>query len=240
MSILATFVSTMSAVKYSRNSPSRDIAPPSVYGTATRLNSQLDPRTLINVTWSFSVDPTFEYLVRFHFCDIVSVSPEQLFFNVYINSWLVALNLDLSNLTSKILGTPFYMDVVRTSSDSQVLSVSIGPSTLAPYPDGILNGLEIMKLSDSRGSFVARDFKANSNKKVWVIVGISIGVSFVAFFSALFLFVACRRRRSSLVVHSADDHIGNNRGGGSETQEISLPMELQFFSVQKLCTGSLL
>lgn len=219
---LATFVSTMSAVKYSRNSPSRDIAPPSVYGTATRLNSQLDPRTLINVTWSFSVDPTFEYLVRFHFCDIVSVSPEQLFFNVYINSWLVALNLDLSNLTSKILGTPYYMDVVRTSSDSQVLSVSIEPSTLAPYPDGILNGLEIMKLSDSRGSFVARDFKANSNKKVWVIVGISIGVSFVAFFSALFLFVACRRRRSSLVVHSADDHIGNNRGGGSETQENKL------------------
>lgn len=221
---LATFVSNMSAVKYSKNSPSRDIAPPSVYGTATRLNSQQDPRTLINVTWSFSVDPTFEYLVRFHFCDIVSVSPGQLFFNVYINSWLVALNLDLSNLTSEILGTPYYMDVVRTSSDSQVLSVSIEPSTLvAPYPDGILNGLEIMKLSDSRGSFVARDFKANSNKKVWVIVGISIGVSFVAFFSALFLFVAYRRRRrSSLVGHSADDHIVNNRGGGSETQENKL------------------
>lgn len=234
---LVTFVSNMRAVNYWTKWPTRDTAPPSVYGTATRLNSQQDPHIRVNVTWSFSVDPNFQYLVRFHFCDIVSVSPEQLFFNVYINSWLVALNLDLSNLTSNILGTPYCMDVVTTSSDGQVLSVSIEPSTLvAPYPDGILNGLEIMKLSDSRGSFVVRDFKVNSKKKAWVIVGISIGVSFVAFFSALFLFVVYRRRRrrSTLVGHSADDHIVNNAGGNCQTLENKHASGIAIISCSKI------
>lgn len=233
---LVTFVSNMRAVNYSTKWPTRDTAPPSVYGTATRLNSQQDPRTRFNVTWSFSVDPNFQYLVRFHFCDIVSVSPEQLFFNVYINSWLVALNLDLSNLTSNILGTPYCMDVVTTSSDGQVLSVSIEPSTLVtPYADGILNGLEIMKLSDSRGSFAVRDFKVNSKKKAWVIVGISIGVSFVTFFSAFFLFVVCRRRRrSSLVGHSADNHIVNNAGGNCQTLENKHASGIAIISCSKI------
>lgn len=234
---LVTFVSNMRAVNYWTKWPTRDTAPPSVYGTATRLNSQQDPHIRVNVTWSFSVDPNFQYLVRFHFCDIVSVSPEQLFFNVYINSWLVALNLDLSNLTSNILGTPYCMDVVTTSSDGQVLSVSIEPSTLvAPYPDGILNGLEIMKLSDSRGSFVVRDFKVNSKKKAWVIVGISIGVSFVGFFSALFLFVVYRRRRrrSTLVGHSADDHIVNNAGGNCQTLENKHASGIAIISCSKI------
>ncbi|XP_057476840.1 receptor-like protein kinase HERK 1 [Actinidia eriantha] len=217
---LVNFVSNFKAVNYSTKW--HNIAPSSVYGTATRLNSQPDPNTAVNMTWFFPVDPGFQYLVRFHFCDIVSTLPEQLFFNVYINTWLVALNLDLSNLTSNVLGAPYIMDVVAKSSNSRNLGVSVGPSTLGiGYPDGILNGLEIMKLSNSRSSLAASDFEVSSTNKVWVILGVAMGGSFIAVLLSLFLFVFCkrRRRRSSLVAHSTEDHFVVDGGQISRTVE---------------------
>lgn len=229
------FVSKIGAVNYSMKWPTRNVAPSYVYGTATTLNSQLDPNTLVNVTWFFPVDPGFDYLVRFHFCDIVSKTPGQLFFNVYINSWLVAMNLDLSILTSNILGTPYVLDVVTSSSYSAFLNVSISPSNVGnTYPNIILNGLEIMKLSDSRGSLDVRDSKGNSKKKIWVILSIAIGVLFIAMFSALVLFVVCRRRRrrSSLVDHSTEDHFAINGGGISE------PMENKYASGTAIISSS--
>ncbi|KAI8031537.1 putative receptor-like protein kinase [Camellia lanceoleosa] len=228
------FVSKIGAVNYSMKWPTRNVAPSYVYGTATTLNSQLDPNTLVNVTWFFPVDPGFDYLVRFHFCDIVSKTPGQLFFNVYINSWLVAMNLDLSILTSNILGTPYVLDVVTSSSYSAFLNVSISPSNVGnTYPNIILNGLEIMKLSDSRGSLAVRDSKGNSKKKIWVILSIAIGVLFIAMFSALVLFVVCRRRRrSSLVDHSTEDHFAINGGGISE------PMENKYASGTAIISSS--
>ncbi|XP_052205988.1 receptor-like protein kinase HERK 1 isoform X2 [Diospyros lotus] len=218
---LVTVVSNIGAVNYSRKWPSRDVAPPSVYGTGSRLNSQNDPHFTANATWSFHVDPGFEYLVRLHFCDIVSSSPKQLFFNVYIDSCL-AMNLDLSNVTSNIFGAPYYADFVTRSSKNGALSVSIGPSNLGTsYPDGILNGLEILKLSNSKGS-LAVESKTSSKNKVWMILGVGIGVSLVAAFLAASLLIICTRRRrkrrsSVLDDHSTEDHSGINGVGSSLT-----------------------
>ena len=45
--------------------------------------------------------------------------------------------------------------------------MSVGPSTLGnAYLDGVLNGLESMKLSNSRGSLAASDFEVSSTNKV--------------------------------------------------------------------------
>uniref|UniRef100_A0A5B7BL20 Protein kinase domain-containing protein n=1 Tax=Davidia involucrata TaxID=16924 RepID=A0A5B7BL20_DAVIN len=223
---LVEFVSNVSAVNYSRGWPTKDSAPSSVYGTATKLDSLKDPRTTANVTWLFDVDPGFEYLFRFHFCDIESSPTEKLLFNVYINSLLVAESLDLSNLTSNIFGAPYYMDVVTRLGNGQQISVSVGPSAMDfSYPNGILNGLEIMKINNSRGSLDSMDSEiqpltSSSKMKVWVILGLAIGVLFIAMVAAFILFQMCRRRRRlAYVGRSSQDHFSMNGGGSPQTME---------------------
>lgn len=211
---LVKFVENITAVNYT-GFPTKDIAPASVYGTATKLDTEFDPNTHTNMTWLFDVDPGFNYFVRFHFCDIVSLEPKQMFFNVYINSLLVVRDLDLSKQTSNILRSPYYIDFVSRSRNSRNLSISIGPSeAYNAYPNGILNGLEIMKISDFKGSLDLGETKvqsssSNSKIKSWTIIGSVIVVTFVAVVLALVFFMMWRRRKLADVNHSAQDKFGN-------------------------------
>ncbi|KAL9371729.1 hypothetical protein Peur_036869 [Populus x canadensis] len=195
---LATNVSNIAAVKYVAGGATQDSAPNAVYGTAIRMNSENDPNSNFNVTWEFNVNPGFQYLVRFHFCDIVSSSLNYLYFNVYIDSWLVAENEDPSSFANA-LAVAFYKDFVTAATVSNKLRVSIGPTnTIAgAYPNAILNGLEIMKMNNSLGSLSgpAPDVSDSSSKKnVGVIVGLSIGAVILVVLAGIF-FVFCRKRR---------------------------------------------
>ncbi|KAH8497181.1 hypothetical protein H0E87_019760 [Populus deltoides] len=193
---LVTFVSNVTAVNFTGGGPTENIAPSLVYGTATRLNSDSDPNINANVTWLFDVDPGFEYLVRFHFCDILSNPHPKLYFNVYIGSWLVYQNLDLLKLTFS-LGAPYFMDVITRASDTRLLNVSVGPSNVGiPYPNAILNGLEIMKISNSEDSLDVLDSisSRSSEVKVIIVVGLTVGL-FLVVVLAFVLFLLCRRRK---------------------------------------------
>ncbi|KAL5733365.1 hypothetical protein ACOSP7_032704 [Xanthoceras sorbifolium] len=212
--VLPKFVSNVSAVKFNGTNVTEIFAPADVYGTASMLNSEHDPNTKVNITWTFDVDPGFQHLVRFHFCDIVNVS--ELVFNVYINSWIVSRYFDLREHTSHIPGAPYYMDFIIRKSDSNQLNVSVGPPDLNElYPNGILNGLEIMKINNSRSSLDVLDsFSSKSSKtKVGLIVGIAAG-SFITVVSVVVLFLLCRRRRRlAHVAHlKAEDNFAMNRG----------------------------
>lgn len=195
---LVKFVSNVDAVNYTKSKATTETAPRLVYGTASRLNSEADPNTRANMTWSFTVDPEFNYLVRFHFCDIVSASLNQMFFNVYINSWSVVKHLDLSNLTSSVLGTPYFLDVVMGAGSSNLVNVSIGPSDIDNvYPNAILNGLEIMKLNNSMGSLVASDAASSSSSKlkIGLIAAVAGGALLLVILSVVVVLLVCRRRR---------------------------------------------
>ncbi|XP_057954484.1 receptor-like protein kinase HERK 1 isoform X2 [Malania oleifera] len=202
---LASNVSNLGAVTYINGGPTPNIAPVSVYGTATQMNSSDNPNSKFNVTWKFDVEQGFHYLVRFHFCDIVSLGLNVLYFNVYLNSWIIAQDLDLSSLTNNNLGAPYYLDIVTPLADRNTLNVSIGPSSLAvDYPNAILNGLEIMKMNNSMGSLSGASVmvpSSSSSKNVGMIVGVSIGV-FVAVVLAGILFMMCRKRKLVFVGHS--------------------------------------
>ncbi|GLT33866.1 hypothetical protein SLA2020_084220 [Shorea laevis] len=195
---LATDVSNIGAVQYPQVGATPDTAPKTVYGTCTRMNSENDPNSNFNITWEFDVDPGFQYLVRFHFCDIVSKSLNQLYFNLYIGYMIAYRDVDLSFMATNELAVALYMDYVVASNTNSKLRVSVGPSTLrGTYPDAILNGLEIMKMNNSDGSLsglgsVASD--SSEKKKVGVIVGVSIAAAFAVVLAA-FLFVCNRRRR---------------------------------------------
>ncbi|CAN1798389.1 Receptor-like protein kinase HERK 1 [Linum perenne] len=158
---LAVNVTDFSAVSFKGKGPTNFTAPLAVYGTATRLNSDGDPATLANVTWHFGVDPGFDYLVRFHFCDILALDPHpNFYFNVYVESELVYKYLDLKNLTGYSSGAPYSMDYIAGSVAGDTLTISIGPPNNDNNPIAILNGLEVVKISNSKNSLDVLDMSS--------------------------------------------------------------------------------
>ncbi|GMH12771.1 hypothetical protein Nepgr_014612 [Nepenthes gracilis] len=204
----AVNVSDIAAVKYASGLATSDSAPASVYGTAKRMNSAENPTANFNVTWKFDVDPGYQYLVRFHFCDIVSNATNQLYFDVYMNSWIVSLDTDLTTLTSNGLATAVFVDAVTSLITGNTLQVSIGPSSIINvYPDAILNGLEIMKINNSVGSLNGivsiMPVAPGTKGKVGAIIGATVGgVCVVVLVGIFLLFCRARRKRMASQGHS--------------------------------------
>ncbi|TVU00991.1 hypothetical protein EJB05_53568, partial [Eragrostis curvula] len=153
------------AIMHKKGGATELTAPDIVYGTATELAASNTSNALFNMTWQFDVDAGFSYLIRFHFCDIVSKALNQLYFNAYVGAFSAQSNIDLSSLSESQLAAPVYVDVVLSSNDaSSKLGISIGPSTVNnALPDGILNGLEVMKMSTGGSAFTVGSGGANKN-----------------------------------------------------------------------------
>jgi serine/threonine protein kinase len=178
-----------------------ETAPNLVYATAETME---DPNVAIvnfNITWVFSVDPSFKYLVRVHFCDIVSKSLNTLVFNLFINFDIALGSFDISSLTSD-LGVPYYKDFVSNSSaGSDILTVSVGPDTMADAANAIMNGLEIMKISNKARSLdgllsVESLLPSSPSKKI--NIGIIVGsIGGAAAVLALIVLCCCLVARKS-------------------------------------------
>lgn len=197
---LASNISNIGAVKYVAGGTTPDIAPKVVYGTCSAMNSAMDPTSNFNITWEFNVDPGFQYLLRFHFCDIVSTALNQLYFNLYVDDLMAYQDLDLSTLVANTLAGAYFMDFVTAANANNKLRVSVGPSSLHEgYPDAILNGLEIMKMNNTDGSLsglgsiVASD--STSKKNAGLIIGISVAAAFAVILVVVFMFLCFRRRK---------------------------------------------
>ncbi|XP_056686750.1 receptor-like protein kinase HERK 1 [Spinacia oleracea] len=125
--------------KYGAANSSGLVAPLVVYESCRELNSQND--IIANVSWNFSVNRGFQYSLRFHYCDIVSTSPDELYFNVYVDSLMISEDLDLTSLAKGSLDTPVYLDYITPELTTNTLRVSIGPTAGAQnQPNAILNG----------------------------------------------------------------------------------------------------
>ncbi|KAK6275505.1 hypothetical protein POUND7_005214 [Theobroma cacao] len=181
---------------YQSGGATREIAPDNVYMSAQQMNrdnSSLNGR--FNITWDFPVGSQgAPHLVRLHFCDIVSPALNQLYFDVYINNYSAYRDLDLSMLTYHVLSSPVYIDFVVDSDDSGVIRISVGPSDLSTPSkiNAILNGVEIMRLVNLKGSHVG------SNKKnVWILVGSIVGgiVIFCLAAVAIVLAFKCKKKK---------------------------------------------
>ncbi|CAN4104148.1 unnamed protein product [Withania somnifera] len=161
-----------------------EIAPNWVYATAETMGDANTANGNFNITWEFPVDPNFMYLIRVHFCDIVSKSLNTPLFNVYINDDTALLDLDLSSLGN--LDVPYYRDFVSNSTtNSGVLTVSVGPTpdTGADWSNALMNGLEIMKISNEARSLSGVSsvetlfVRPHKKSKKGVIIGSAVGAS---------------------------------------------------------------
>ncbi|KAK9674035.1 hypothetical protein RND81_12G206400 [Saponaria officinalis] len=189
----------LSTIKYPPT-VTQNIAPNWVYATAETMGEANVADSNFNITWVFNVDPDFSYFVRVHFCDIISKSMNLLVFNLYINSESGG-SIDLSTFTGG-LAVPFYKDFVANSSDSGLLTVSVGPDPAAEIDQAIMNGLEIMKISNEARSLDGVSpvehllpKSASKMKKITVIVVSVVGA--VAACLAIALFCCCCVSRKS-------------------------------------------
>ncbi|KAJ8555962.1 hypothetical protein K7X08_022720 [Anisodus acutangulus] len=187
-----------------------EIAPHWVYATAETMGHANTANGNFNITWVFPLDPTFMYFIRVHFCDIVSASLNRLLFNLYVNDDTALLDLDLSNLAGN-LDVPLYKDFVSNISlgNSSVLTVSVGPDKRAHWINAIMNGLEIMKISnDARSLSGVQPVETllvlpHKKNKIGIILGFALGAS--AVLSLIVLGCCCfiaRRSKTSNQGHS--------------------------------------
>ncbi|KFK27687.1 hypothetical protein AALP_AA8G415600 [Arabis alpina] len=185
---------------YQRGGASREIAPDNVYMTAQEMNrDHQELQARFNISWGFPVgSKPVLHLVRLHFCDIVSTSLNQLYFNVFINDYLAFRDVDLSGLTFHVLASPLYIDFVAESDHSGMLRISVGPSDLSnpSRANALLNGVEIMRIMNPVSS------KVGSRKKhvIWIVVGSVLGS--LVFLCLLVLCGLCLCRRNAKTKNS--------------------------------------
>ncbi|KAL5978802.1 hypothetical protein ACLOJK_018697 [Asimina triloba] len=180
-------------IKYQDGGLTREVAPDTVYATAQEMNTT-NSSLPNNITWVYKVGigSGLSYLVRLHFCDIVSLTLNQLYFNVYMNDYLAYKDLDLSSVTTQILAAPYYIDFIVDPDNSGLIRVSVGPSDLktAPKKNAILNGLEIMRMNGQFNPITEH----KSKKRVALIVGLVVGGLFLII-SLVVCFFLCQQRR---------------------------------------------
>ncbi|MCL7044823.1 hypothetical protein MKW94_014579 [Papaver nudicaule] len=131
-------------------------APESVYLTARTMGPSPDINKNYNLTWLFSVDRGFFYLVRLHFCEIESVITKvnQRMFVIFINNQTATDQADVitwtGNIGNGIAYIKDYVVNVPKGEGQQDLWLELHPNTASKsnYYDAILNGLEILKISD--------------------------------------------------------------------------------------------
>jgi hypothetical protein len=171
------------------------IAPASIYSTAQQMASTNTSNARFNITWEMVAEPGFRYFIRLHFSDIVSKALNSLFFNVYVNGMMGVANLDLSSLTMG-LAVAYYKDLIVESSSiinsTLVVQVGLG-KTDSSDPNAILNGLEIMKISNEASSLdglFSPHTSSQAGKRT--LTGIAIALAVTA---ALAVVICFRRSR---------------------------------------------
>ncbi|KAF0911110.1 hypothetical protein E2562_005483 [Oryza meyeriana var. granulata] len=100
---------------------SREVAPDNVYNSARSVSSQG------KMKWGFPVPAASRYLVRMHFCDIVSKALNELYFDIYVNGHLAVKDFDISGATG-FLAYPYYIDFIVDVEDEGTLKLAIGGS----------------------------------------------------------------------------------------------------------------
>ncbi|XP_047938974.1 receptor-like protein kinase FERONIA [Salvia hispanica] len=183
------------------------VAPPDVYKTARTMGPNSTLNVNYNLTWILDVDANFTYLVRLHFCDFIFGKVNQRVFFVFINNRTVETDADVVAWAGG-RGAPVYKDY-RVGGDNQIwLALHPNPESKPQYYDSILNGIEVFKLNDTKGSLAgpnpipspnesATATHASRSRKSVVVIVLSACV--VAAFGVVFIvgFLKHRKTRGS-------------------------------------------
>lgn len=206
-------------INYTTKTP-QYVAPTIVYTTFRTMYPDPFVNKNFNLTWLFSVDPGFSYLVRLHFCEtMMEVTREnQRVFSIFINNQTAEEDADVIHLAGGS-DIPVYQDFVVwvpiQNASKQEFWLELHPmldlDPLPRYANAILNGLEIFKLNNPNGNLAGQnpDWKPRpkpqqpqssspertKNMRRLLIVIIIAAVLGVASLISLLCFIVSRRRR---------------------------------------------
>lgn len=207
-------------IQYTDDTPAYT-APETVYRTYRTMNRDSHVNLKTNLTWFFTVDVGFLYLVRLHFCETqLEVTEEnERIFTIFINNQTAEPEADVIHWSggSKI---PVYRDYVVSVQDEkpgkQELWLALHPNMNSKpvYANAILNGLEIFKLNKTDGSLAGLNpdpipstsppiatralpiTKPKHNLMTTAIIAIAVGAIFgIALLSVLGFLIFRRRKR---------------------------------------------
>ncbi|CAL5421728.1 unnamed protein product [Camellia sinensis] len=163
----------------------------------------------------------FRYFIRLHFCEISSqvTMVNQRVFKVYINNQIAENNMDLIAL-KRAPYVPMYKDYITKESEQRdMIRLDLHPNTDSKpkYADAILNGIEIMKLSNTNKSLAAHIQMINNVKKMnekarkkIIITEIVGGSSILGFFLVSFIAFKLNRRFNLVSPTIHQSHRTNN------------------------------
>ncbi|CAL5390031.1 unnamed protein product [Camellia sinensis] len=209
------------------------VAPVDVYSTARSMGPNQNINLNYNLTWMFTVDSGFSYLVRLHFCEVEEVITEhnQRVFSIFLNNQTAEREADVIAWAGK-QGVPVYKDyvvLVPTGAPQQDLWLALHPytATKSQYYDAILNGVEIFKVNDTSGNLAGpnpvpasivgnepssanRSSSSSSHSNyLKAIIGGSVGGGIAAvLIVGLLVCGVCRRRRKAKYSSPSDGPSG--------------------------------
>ncbi|XP_057499538.1 receptor-like protein kinase FERONIA [Actinidia eriantha] len=194
------------------------VAPIDVYATARSMGPYIYNQNY-NLTWIFTVDSGFAYLVRLHFCEVDPniTKINQRVFDIFLNNQTAQEAADVIAWTEHN-GVPVckdYVVLVPSGDPQQDLWIALHPNIPAKpqFYDAILNGVEIFKVNDTSGnlagpnpvpapkqekidpSFPNRRSASSQSKNQKAIIGGSIGGGIAVMLLVGFFVCAVSHRR---------------------------------------------
>ncbi|ESQ45358.1 hypothetical protein EUTSA_v10010114mg [Eutrema salsugineum] len=205
-------------IKYPTGTPTY-VAPVDVYSTARSMGPTAEININYNLTWIFSVDSGFSYLVRLHFCEVSAniTKINQRAFIIYLNNQTAEPEADVAAWTGGGNGIAFHKDYVVNPPEGkgqQDLWLALTPNqrNKPQYYDAILNGVEIFKMNASDGNLagpnpipgpvvtadpskVLRPRTGQSKNHTAIVAGAASGAVVLALILGFCVVAAYRRRK---------------------------------------------
>ncbi|KAG7993582.1 hypothetical protein I3843_01G011500 [Carya illinoinensis] len=146
------------------------IAPAFVYQTAKQFTDSSSNSSFPKITWSFPVNKNSKNFLRVHFSDVVSATPNDLWFNLYINRNF-SFEINPYNITERMGAVPFYIDFVVDSDGLGFVNASISRVEDSRIHNAFLNGLEILEVVNQSGFTPPREIELGKKKLSPAIIG---------------------------------------------------------------------
>ncbi|KAK9012492.1 hypothetical protein V6N11_040541 [Hibiscus sabdariffa] len=235
-------------------------APDVVYKTARTMGTNRTANENYNLTWEFPVDSGFNYFVRLHFCEfqIEIVQPGDRVFEIFIDGLTAETEMDVISWSGG-RGVPIYEDYVvaigsKANEKKQNLSIALHPDPRSKtnYSDAILNGVEILKLSNngnlaglnpdpeptSPPVTVPQSSQPGKHEKTKrTIIGVVVGVSGFVLLSILFFFIVKHRMRikSIVLTYGGSASRGQLSSSNKSNSSSHLPSDIcRLFSIAEI------